>query len=73
MKTRLVKADKIPLDPIALISHIPVKDLIGILGDKASVSKILNKKRKLTLGMIRKLYEVYKIPLDRLIVDYDLN
>lgn len=73
MKTRLVKADKIPLDPIKLISHIPRQELIGILGDKASVSKILNKKRKLTLGMIRKLYEVYNISLDGLIVDYDLN
>ena len=32
------------------------KDLISIVGSKSRVSEILNKKRKLTLDMIRKLH-----------------
>lgn len=48
------------------------KDLIGVLGDKANVSRILNRKRKLTVDMIRKLHEKLEIPLEFLVQDYEI-
>jgi len=47
-------------------------DLIPMLGQISRVSEILNKKRKLSITMIRKLNEMLKIPLDSLIKDYEL-
>jgi HTH-type transcriptional regulator / antitoxin HigA len=46
------------------------KDLAKVLGLKSRVSEILNKKRKLTLEMIRKLSELLSIPTDVLIREY---
>jgi HTH-type transcriptional regulator / antitoxin HigA len=46
------------------------KDLANIIGYKGRVSEILNKKRKLTLEMIRNLNEKLNIPLDALIKAY---
>ena len=46
------------------------KDLVGILGDKASVSKVLNKKRKLNLDMIRNLHNKLNIPYTALMASY---
>ena len=46
------------------------KDLAEIIGLKSRVSEILNRKRKLTLEMIRKLNEVLGIPTDVLIKEY---
>jgi len=46
------------------------KDLAVALGLKSRVSEILNKKRKLTLDMIRKLSETLSIPTDVLVKDY---
>ena len=46
------------------------KDLAEILGFKSRVSEILNKKRKLTLKMIRKLHQKLSIPTDTLIQNY---
>lgn len=48
------------------------KDLISILGYKSRVSEIFNKKRKLSINMIRKLHEKLNIPLESLIKDYKL-
>ncbi len=45
-------------------------DLVPYLGHRSRVSEVLNKKRRLTLGMIRKLNEGLNIPLDSLINDY---
>lgn len=41
-----------------------------ILGYKSRASEILNKKRKLSIEMIRKINEVLKIPADVLIKSY---
>lgn len=66
-------------DPIEAIkymmeqSNMKVKDLAEILGNKGNVSKILNRKRKLSLGMIRKLHALFKIPYSVLLQDYSLN
>ena len=46
------------------------KDLAIAIGLKSRVSEILNKKRKLTLEMIRKLNETLHISTDVLVKDY---
>lgn len=46
------------------------KDLAELVGFKSRVSEILNKKRKLTLDMIRKLNTNLHIPTEVLIQDY---
>jgi HTH-type transcriptional regulator/antitoxin HigA len=46
------------------------KDLSNILGQKSRASEILNRKRKLTIEMIRKLHEFLHIPTDVLIQAY---
>jgi len=46
------------------------KDLAEIMGFKSRVSEILNKKRKLTIEMIRKLNLTLHIPTDVLIQEY---
>ena len=46
------------------------KDLAEIIGYKGRVSEILNRKRKLTLEMVRNLHEKMNIPLEALIQAY---
>lgn len=46
------------------------QDLAKILGHKSRASEILNKKRKLTLEMIRKLNKELKIPTEVLVQEY---
>lgn len=46
------------------------KDLEGILGLKSRTSEILNRKRKLSLGMIRKLHDALGIPTEVLVKKY---
>jgi len=66
-------------DPIEAIKFrmeqegLKQKDLIPILGNKARVSEILNKKRKLTLGMIRNLHDTLSIPFENLLNEYRLK
>lgn len=63
-------------DPIEAIKfrmeqmNLKQKDLAEIVGFTSRVSEILNKKRKLTLGMIRKLNATLHIPTEVLIQDY---
>ena len=45
-------------------------DLANIVGLKSRASEILNKKRKLTLEMIRNLHNTLNIPTDVLIQSY---
>lgn len=60
-------------DPIEAIKqrmdqmHLTRKDLEKSIGSRARVSEILNKKRNLTLPMIRKLSKNLNIPADILI------
>ena len=66
-------------DPIVAVRirmeelQLKQKDLIGIVGSKGIVSEVLNKKRRLTVKMIRNLSERLKITPNVLIQDYDLN
>lgn len=63
-------------DPVEAIKFrmeqmgIRQQDLAEILGFKSRVSEILNKKRKLTLEMVRKLSIYLNLPSDILIQDY---
>ena len=65
-----------PPDPIEAIKfrmeqmNIKKSELAEIIGYKSRVSEILNKKRKLTLQMIRNLHKKLKIPYETLITDY---
>lgn len=65
-----------PIDAIKFMmeqSQMTLKDLAKILGNKGNVSKVLNKKRKLSIDMIRKLSKYLHIPADILIKDYALS
>jgi HTH-type transcriptional regulator/antitoxin HigA len=46
-------------------------DLAKVVGLKSRASEILNKKRKLSLDMIRQLHQTLKIPTDVLIQSYE--
>jgi HTH-type transcriptional regulator/antitoxin HigA len=62
-----------PPDPIAAIElrmqqrGLTRRDLEKILGSKSRVSEVLNRKRPLTLEMIRRLHAVWGIPAESLI------
>lgn len=49
------------------------KDLEPYIGRSGRVSEVLNRKRPLTLGMIRKLWKGLHIPLESLIQNSDTN
>jgi HTH-type transcriptional regulator/antitoxin HigA len=62
-----------PSDPVEAIKFLMAqkiltrKDLEPYLGTRARVSEVLNKKRNLTLPMIKKLHEGLNIPYNCLI------
>ena len=66
-------------DPIEAIKFrmeqegLKQKDLVSIVGSKSRVSEILNKKRKLTIEMIRNLHTQLHIPIESLFLDYKTN
>ena len=68
----------IPEDPIGMIEFVleqrglARKDLIPILGNRQRVYDVMNKKRRLTLDMIRKLDAELGIPAEVLIQKYEL-
>ncbi|OFX44176.1 MAG: DNA-binding protein [Bacteroidetes bacterium GWA2_30_7] len=66
-------------DPIEYIKFIAEqngmkpKDLMPIFGTFSRVSEVLNKKRKLTLNMIKKINEKLQIPYEILLQSYKLS
>jgi len=66
-------------DPIEAIKFrmeqegLKQKDLVSIVGSKSRVSEILNRKRKLTIEMIRNLHTQLHIPIESLFLDYKIN
>lgn len=68
-----------PPDPIEAIKfrmeqmNLKDTDLIEYLGQRSRVSEVLNKKRRLSLTMIRSLNKGLHIPLECLIKDYSLD
>ncbi|MEH6407492.1 MAG: transcriptional regulator [Leeuwenhoekiella sp.] len=65
-------------DPIEAIKirmeelNMRQKDLVGIIGGKSRVSEILNKKKRLTVDMIRDLERLLHISASVLVNDYQL-
>ncbi len=49
------------------------KDLVEIFGNKVRVSEVLNKKRRLTLDMIRNINQDLDIPFESLLNKYELQ
>lgn len=66
-------------DPIAAIREtierqgLKDKDLIEAIGSKTAVSLVLNRKRALTIEMIRNLAEKLNLPVEVLIQPYPLH
>jgi HTH-type transcriptional regulator / antitoxin HigA len=66
-------------DPIEAIKirmeemHLKQIDLVDVIGGKSRVSEILNRKRKLTVDMIRKLNRRLNLSPGLLINDYQLT
>lgn len=71
--------EKFPIDlpdPIEAIkfrmeqSGLTQTDLANIIGHKSRASEILNRKRKLSLDMIRRLHDKWRIPTEVLVQAY---
>ena len=66
-------------DPIVAIRirmeelELKQKDLVGLIGSKGIVSEVLNRKRRLTLNMVRNLSERLNIAAKILIQEYELK
>jgi HTH-type transcriptional regulator/antitoxin HigA len=66
-------------DPIEAIKYylesrgLTRRDIEPYIGDRARVSEIMNKRRPLTLEMIRKLHEGLGIPAEILIQPYSIQ
>ncbi len=66
-------------DPIEAIKEtmdrkgLKDKDLIPAIGSKTTVSLVLNRKRALTIEMIRNLSALLKLPVEVLIQPFELN
>jgi HTH-type transcriptional regulator/antitoxin HigA len=65
-------------DPIEAIKirmeelNLRQKDLVGIIGGKSRVSEILNRKKRLTVDMIRELERILQISASVLVNNYQL-
>ena len=76
------ETEKFPItapDPIDAIKirmeelNLKQADLVNQIGTKSRVSEILNKKRKLTVAMIRNLTQKLNLPPTLLLSDYKIN
>ena len=65
-------------DPIEAIKirmeelNMRQKDLVGIIGGKSRVSEIMNRKKRLTVDMIRELEKILQISASVLVNNYQL-
>lgn len=68
-----------PSDPIDAIEFmmeqrgLTRRDLEPLIGHRGRVAEVLNRKRPLTLDMIRRLSKELHIPAEILVRDYELN
>ncbi len=66
-------------DPIEAIKirmedmNLKQKDLVGVIGGKSRVSEVLNRKKRLTVEMIRKLEKALNISASVLVNSYQLT
>ena len=63
-----IEAIKFRMEQEGLIQN----DLVSCFGSKSRVSEVLNRKRRLTLDMIRNLHNQLNIPLENLLGEYRL-
>jgi HTH-type transcriptional regulator/antitoxin HigA len=69
----------LPPDPVEAILYfmesrgLSRKDLEPFLGGRAKVSEVLNRRRPLSIDMIRRLYDGLGIPAEVLILPYELE
>ena len=69
----------LPPDPVEAILYfmesrgLSRKDLEPYLGSRAKVSEVLNRKRQLSIEMIRRLHDGLGIPAEVLILPYELE
>lgn len=82
MLVEMYEAEHYPIpdpDPIELILHVMEargltrRDMEPYLGSRARVSEILNRRRPLSLEMIRKLQSGLRLPADILVQPYALQ
>ena len=65
-------------DPISALEHVMdarglrQKDLADLIGSQSHASEVLNRRRPLTLAMIRTLSAEWGIPAEVLVREYDL-
>ena len=65
-------------DPVAMIEHVMEargyrqKDLADLIGSQPHASEVLNRRRPLTLQMIRTLSAEWKLPAETLLSEYEL-
>ena len=65
-------------DPVTMIEHVMEargyrqKDLAVLIGSQPHASEVLNRRRPLTLNMIRALSAKWKLPPEVLLREYDL-
>ena len=64
-----IEAIKIRMDEM----NLKQKDLVGVIGGKSRVSEILNKKKRLTVDMIRELEGILHISASVLVSNYQLT
>ena len=66
-------------DPVALIEHVMEargyrqKDFGAVIGSQPRASEVLNRRRRLTLPMIRALASEWNLPAEMLVREYDLT
>lgn len=63
-----IHAIRIRMDEMQLKQN----DLLPIFGSKSRISEVLNRKRKLTLNMIRQLHHKLNLSFELLVKDYQL-
>jgi HTH-type transcriptional regulator/antitoxin HigA len=69
----------LPPDPVSAIKFrleqqgLQPKALVGVIGTRARVSEVLNGRRPLSMTMIRKLHEVFGIPLNSLVLRWPIT
>ena len=68
-----------PADPVEAIKYSmeltghTQADLANLLGSRSRASEVLKRKRPLTLGMVNKLHQEWRIPAEALIRPYHLE
>ena len=66
-------------DPVSMIEHVMEargyrqKDLAAVIGSQPHASEVLNRRRPLSLPMIRALSSEWGLPADALVREYDRN